>query len=122
MAEDNGTIEVWGPGIQTRSFLYIDECIEGIHRIMESDINVPVNLGSERMISINDLVSLIASLTNKTVNINNIAGPVGVMGRRSDNKLIRELLDWSPKEDLETGLIKTYHWIHGQIVIGNEDS
>jgi nucleoside-diphosphate-sugar epimerase len=122
MAEDNGTIEVWGPGVQTRSFLYIDECIEGIHRIMESDINTPVNLGSERMISINDLVSLIASLTNKTVNINNIAGPVGVMGRRSDNKLIRELLDWSPKEDLETGLIKTYHWIHGQIVIGNEDS
>ena len=122
MAEDNGTIEVWGPGVQTRSFLYIDECIEGIHRIMESDINVPVNLGSERMISINDLVSLIASLTNKTVNINNIAGPVGVMGRRSDNKLIRELLNWSPDEDLESGLLKTYHWIHGQIVIGNEDS
>jgi nucleoside-diphosphate-sugar epimerase len=121
MAEDNGTIEVWGPGIQTRSFLYIDECIEGIHRIMESDIKVPVNLGSERMISINDLVLLIASLTNKKVVINNIPGPVGVMGRRSDNKLIKELLDWSPKEDLETGLAKTYHWINEQLMQGKTD-
>jgi len=121
LAEDNGTIEVWGPGIQTRSFLYIDECIEGIHRIMESDINIPVNLGSERMISINDLVLLIASLTNKAVNINNIPGPIGVMGRRSDNTLIRELLKWSPKEDLETGLLKTYHWILEQIALGKKD-
>jgi GDP-D-mannose 3', 5'-epimerase len=122
LADDNGTIEVWGPGTQTRSFLYIDECIEGIHRIMDSNINVPVNLGSERMISINDLVSLIASLTNKKVNITNIAGPVGVMGRRSDNKFIRELLNWSPKEDLETGLSKTYTWISEQIMLGKEDS
>ena len=121
LAEDNGTIEVWGPGIQTRSFLYIDECIEGIHHIMESDINVPVNLGSERMISINDLVLLIASLTNKAVNINNIPGPIGVMGRRSDNNLIRELLSWSPKEDLETGLVKTYQWILEQIALGKSD-
>jgi GDP-D-mannose 3',5'-epimerase len=121
LAEDNGTIEVWGPGIQTRSFMYIDECIEGIHRIMESDINIPVNLGSERMISINDLVLLIASLTNKAVNINNIPGPIGVMGRRSDNTLIRELLKWSPKEDLETGLLKTYHWILEQIALGKKD-
>ena len=121
LAEDNGTIEVWGPGIQTRSFLYIDECIEGIHHIMESDINVPVNLGSERMISINDLVLLIASLTNKAVNINNIPGPIGVMGRRSDNTLIRELLKWSPKEDLETGLLKTYKWILEQIALGKKD-
>lgn len=122
LAEDNGVIEVWGPGTQTRSFLYIDECIEGIHRIMNSDINVPVNLGSERMISINDLVLLIASLTNKNVTINNISGPVGVMGRRSDNKLIRELLNWSPDEDLESGLIKTYHWINEQIMSGKDDN
>lgn len=121
LAEDNGVIEVWGPGIQTRSFLYIDECIEGIHRIMDSDINVPVNLGSERMISINDLVSLIASLTNKHVTINNVPGPIGVMGRRSDNNLIRELLSWSPKEDLETGLVKTYQWINEQIALGKSD-
>jgi nucleoside-diphosphate-sugar epimerase len=121
LADDNGTIEVWGPGVQTRSFLYIDECIEGIHRIMASDINIPVNLGSERMISINDLVLLIASLTNKKVSINNVPGPVGVMGRRSDNTLIRELLNWSPKEDLETGLVKTYHWILEQIAQGSVD-
>jgi GDP-D-mannose 3',5'-epimerase len=121
LAEDNGTIEVWGPGLQTRSFMYIDECIDGIHRIMESDINVPVNLGSERMISINDLALLIASLTNKAVNINNIPGPIGVMGRRSDNTLIRELLKWSPKEDLETGLLKTYKWILEQIALGKKD-
>jgi nucleoside-diphosphate-sugar epimerase len=89
---------------------------------MESDIKVPVNLGSERMISINDLVSLIASLTNKKINIINIDGPVGVMGRRSDNKLIRELLDWSPNEDLESGLLKTYHWITEQIMVGKDDN
>ena len=121
MAEDGDTIEVWGPGTQTRSFLYIDECIEGIHRIMASDITVPVNLGSERMISINDLVTLIASLTNKNVIIKNIPGPVGVMGRRSDNKLIRELLNWCPDEDLESGLTKTYHWINEQLMLGKTD-
>lgn len=122
LAEDGGEIEVWGPGTQTRSFLYIDECIEGIHTIMESDVTVPVNLGSERMISINDLALLIASLTNKSINIKNIPGPLGVMGRRSDNTLIRKLVGWSPDEDLETGLIKTYHWINEQIMLGKEDS
>jgi len=121
LADDNGEVEIWGPGNQTRSFLYIDECIEGIHRIMESDINVPINLGSERMISINDLVLLIASLTNKKITISNISGPVGVMGRRSDNTLIRTLLGWSPKEDLEYGLTKTYHWINEQLMLGKTD-
>ena len=121
MADDDDIIEVWGPGTQTRSFLYIDECIEGIHRIMNSDVTVPVNLGSERMISINDLVKLIASLTNKKVNIKNIPGPLGVMGRRSDNTLIRQLVGWSPDEDLETGLIKTYTWINEQIMLGKND-
>jgi GDP-D-mannose 3',5'-epimerase len=120
-ANDNDTIEVWGPGTQTRSFLYIDECIEGIHRIMASDINVPVNLGSERMISINDLVKLIATLTNKTININNVDGPVGVMGRKSDNKLIKELIGWSPAEDLETGLLHTYRWISEQLELNITD-
>lgn len=115
MADDNGEIEVWGPGNQTRSFLYIDECIDGIHRIMNSDYDKPVNLGSERMISINDLVSLIAKLTNKKVSVKNIPGPIGVMGRRSDNTLIHKVTGWKPNEDLETGLIKTYHWINGEI-------
>lgn len=121
LANDNESIEIWGPGTQTRSFLYIDECIEGIHRIMNSDINVPVNLGSERMISINDLAFLIARLTNKSVTIKNIDGPIGVMGRTSNNKLIKELIGWRPDEDLETGLIKTYQWISEQIMLGKED-
>lgn len=115
MADDGGEIEVWGPGNQTRSFLYIDECIDGIHRIMNSDYDKPVNLGSERMISINDLVSLIAKLTNKNVTVKNIPGPIGVMGRRSDNILIHKVTGWKPDEDLETGLLKTYHWINGEI-------
>jgi GDP-D-mannose 3', 5'-epimerase len=113
--ENNGEIEIWGPGNQTRSFLYIDECIEGIHRIMESDCQVPLNLGSTRMISINDLALLIASLTNKRVTIRNVDGPVGVMGRNSDNTLIKELIGWAPSEDLEEGLSKTYKWITEQI-------
>jgi nucleoside-diphosphate-sugar epimerase len=117
MCEDGGTIEVWGPGVQTRSFLYIDECIEGIHRIMASDCEVPLNLGSERMISINDLVLLIAKLNNKNVTINNILGPVGVMGRTSHNKLIRQLINWSPSEDLEYGLTQTYRWIDGRLEV-----
>lgn len=115
MCETGGTIEVWGPGVQTRSFLFIDECIEGIHRIMESDCEFPLNLGSERMISINDLVLLIAKLHGKQLNIINIPGPVGVMGRNSHNQLINKTIRWSPKEDLEAGLIETYKWIKGQL-------
>jgi nucleoside-diphosphate-sugar epimerase len=122
LADDNGEVEIWGPGNQTRSFLYIDECIEGIHRIMISDYDKPVNLGSERMISINELVLLIANLTNKKVTIKNIDGPIGVMGRRSDNDLIKNVTNWKPDEDLETGLLKTYHWINEQIMLGKDDA
>ena len=111
MAKDNDEIEVWGPGVQTRSFLYIDECIEGIHKIMESDCDFPLNLGSERMISINELVSLIAERANKKIKIKNIPGPMGVMGRNSHNKLIRETIGWSPQENLEYGIDQTYKWI-----------
>ena len=121
MCEDGGTIDVWGPGIQTRSFLFIDECIEGIQRIMESNCNVPVNLGSTRMISINNLVYLIAKLNNKNVTIRNIDGPRGVMGRNSDNRLIKEMINWVPDEDLESGLIKTYAWINEQIKLNKQD-
>ena len=121
MAEHDGVIEVWGPGNQTRSFLFIDECVEGIQRIMESDLTEPVNLGSTRKISINELVLLIAERTNKRVTINNIDGPRGVMGRTSDNKMIKEKIDWAPDEDLETGIDKTYRWILGQIESGVED-
>jgi len=115
MCEEGGSIEVWGPGNQTRSFLYIDECIEGIHRIMASDYEFPLNLGSERMISMNDLVLLIAKLVNKQVTVNNIPGPIGVMGRNSHNKLIKETINWAPHETLEQGLLNTITWITSKI-------
>jgi nucleoside-diphosphate-sugar epimerase len=115
MCEDRGSVDVWGPGIQTRSFLFIEECIEGINRIMESDCTIPVNLGSTRMISINNLVFLIAKLAGKTVTINNVDGPRGVMGRNSDNTLIKQKINWQPQDNLEYGLTQTYHWIKGQL-------
>jgi nucleoside-diphosphate-sugar epimerase len=113
--EDNGIVEIWGPGIQTRSFLYIDECIEGIHKIVASECDSPLNLGSERMITINDLLFLIAKIAGKTLSIKNIPGPVGVMGRNSDNTLIKELIGWAPQDNLEQGLSNTYNWINSQI-------
>jgi nucleoside-diphosphate-sugar epimerase len=109
--ESDGVIDIWGPGTQTRSFLYIDECVEGIHRLMESDVSIPINLGSDRMISMNDFVSLIARLVGKNITINNIDGPRGVMGRNSDNELIEQLLGWKPRNNLEEGILKTYEWI-----------
>lgn len=115
MCEPGGTVEVWGPGNQTRSFLYIDECIDGINRIMSSNYDKPLNLGSERMISINQLVFLISSLAGKSVCIKNIDGPLGVMGRNSDNKLIQQVLDWAPQDNLEHGLTETYKWIKDQL-------
>jgi nucleoside-diphosphate-sugar epimerase len=115
VAESTGTVDVWGPGIQTRSFLYIDECITGIHRIQSCDFSSPLNLGSERMISINDLVLLIATLVNKKITINNVNGPVGVMGRNSHNKLIYQATGWQPTDNLEYGLLKTYEWITQQM-------
>ena len=111
----NGEIEVWGPGVQTRSFLYIDECIEGIHRIQASDCDIPLNLGSERMITINGLAELISTIAKKPVTINNVPGPMGVMGRNSHNKLIQETIGWAPKDNLESGLEKTYAWISDMI-------
>lgn len=115
MADDGGIVEVWGPGTQTRSFLFIDECIKGIQNIVESGCDEPVNLGSTRMISINDLALLIANLANKTVIIKNISGPMGVMGRNSDNTMIKQVVGWAPDENLEYGLKITYGWILEQI-------
>ena len=120
--EDGGEIEVWGDGQQTRSFLFIDECVEGMQRIMASNYTQPVNLGSTRMISINNLVLLIAKLNGKNISIRNVNGPLGVMGRNSDNKLIKEVINWAPDEDLESGLIKTYNWIDEQIQLGLKDA
>jgi nucleoside-diphosphate-sugar epimerase len=109
------TVEVWGPGTQTRSFMYINDCIEGIHRLMASTHNDPINLGSDRMISINDLVQLISQVNNRPVTIKNIDGPRGVMGRVSDNTQIKQVLGWAPPDSLEAGLAETYKWIEQQL-------
>jgi nucleoside-diphosphate-sugar epimerase len=112
---DGGEIEVWGDGKQTRSFLYIDECIEGILKLMESDFIGPVNIGSDEMITINDLVKYVIDISGKEVYIKHIEGPTGVRGRNSDNTLIKEKLNWSPTQPLYDGLIKTYEWINKEI-------
>lgn len=109
------TVEVWGPGAQTRSFMYIDDCIEGIHRLMASTYTDPINIGSSRMIAINDLVQLISQVNSKPVKITNIDGPRGVMGRTSDNTLIKQVLAWAPPDSLEVGLAETYKWIEQQL-------
>lgn len=108
-------IEIWGDGQQTRSFLFIDECIEAVQRLMASDFTGPVNIGSEEMISINGLAKLIMQIAGKTLEIRNVPGPLGVRGRNSDNRLIRERLGWSPERPLREGLAKTYEWIVEQV-------
>jgi len=114
-ALDGSEIEVWGDGLQTRSFLYIDECIEGVRRLMESDFEGPVNIGSEEIVTINELAENIIDISGKEIHIKNIPGPTGVRGRNSDNKLIEEKLDWIPVQPLYEGLIETYTWIEKQI-------
>ena len=113
-AEEGGTIEIWGDGKQTRSFLYVDECLEGVRRLMDSDFSGPVNIGSEEMISINDFAKLIAEISGKNITIKNIKGPEGVRGRNSDNTLVQEKLGWAPSHTLREGITKTYHWIAEQ--------
>ena len=113
-AEKSGTIEIWGTGNQTRSFLYIDECVEAIKRHMKSDFLGPVNIGSEEMISIDGLARMIIDLSGKDITLKHIDGPVGVQGRNSDNALINEKLSWAPSKSLEDGIKKTYPWIKAQ--------
>lgn len=113
--EAKDSIDIWGDGIQTRSFLYIDDCIDAIRLLMNSSFKGPVNIGSEEMVSINDFAKMIMTIENKNININNIPGPTGVRGRCSDNKLIKEKLNWEPKYDLKEGITKTYWWIKEQI-------
>jgi nucleoside-diphosphate-sugar epimerase len=112
---DGGEIEIWGDGKQTRSFLYIDECLDGVLRLMESDFAGPVNIGSEEMISINNLAKLIMEIAKKKVGIKNVPGPEGVRGRNSDNALIKQILGWAPSDSLRSGLEKTYPWILEQL-------
>lgn len=114
-APDGGTIEIWGDGLQTRSFLYIDECLEGTLRLTRSDVREPVNIGSEEMVSINGLVDIIAAVAGKTIEKVHISGPMGVRGRNSDNRLIRQLLGWAPQASLIDGLRPTYQWIEQQV-------
>lgn len=113
-ARSGDAIEVWGDGLQTRSFLYIDECLEGSTRLLRSDFEGPVNIGSEEMVSINQLVGLVADIAGKKIEINNIPGPLGVRGRNSDNRLIQERLGWAPSQPLVKGLEVTYGWIERQ--------
>jgi len=114
-AEDGASIEIWGDGKQTRSFLYIDECIEGVRRLMESDFTGPVNIGSDEMVTINQLAQTVAQISGKIIRIEHIQGPLGVRGRNSDNRLIREKLQWAPSQPLIKGLGKQYHWVEAQV-------
>ena len=125
-AEDGGSLEVWGPGTQTRSFLYIDECLEATYRLMQSDFTGPVNIGSEEMISINDFAQMAIDISGKNVSIYNIDGqrfqdkyghrcPIGVNGRNSDNTLYREKVGWAVSEPLLEGMKKTFEWINKQV-------
>ena len=120
-APDGGAIEMWGDGLQTRSFLYIDECVEGTLRLMRSDFEGPVNIGSDEMVSLNQFAEMIMVIGGKTLAIDHIDGPTGVRGRNSDNRLIAERLGWTPSRPLAEGLAQTYHWIHAQIQEGGQD-
>jgi GDP-D-mannose 3',5'-epimerase len=111
----NGEVEIWGDGEQTRSFLFIDECVEGTLRLMRSDHTGPFNIGSEEMVSINQLADLVMEIAGKKLRKRHIPGPLGVRGRNSDNRLVRSKLGWSPSRPLREGLEKTYRWIDAQV-------
>ena len=113
---DGGVIEIWGDGLQTRSFCYIDDCTEGIHRLMASNFNKPINLGRDRMVTINELANIIINISGKSnITLTHVKGPEGVRGRNSDNSLLKEVLNWEPKTPLEEGLKYTYDWINDQL-------
>ena len=119
LVEDGGGIEVWGDGKQTRSYCYIDDCVEGIYRLMRSDYREPLNLGSDRLVTIDDLVSIVAEISGKViVRRHDLSKPQGVRGRNSDNHKLRQVLGWEPATTLEAGLGRTYAWIHDQLYAG----
>jgi len=116
LAQENGTIEIWGDGEQTRSFMYVDDCIEGLMRLMESDYREPLNLGSDRLITINGLVKLVCQIARKQIGkMHDLSKPQGVRGRNSDNRRLREVLGWEPSVSLEHGLKVTYAWIEKEL-------
>ena len=115
-ASNPGTITIWGDGKQTRSYCYIDDCVEGLYRLMQSDYYDPINLGQDRMLTINELVDIIANIAGKKiVKRHDLTKPQGVRGRNSDNTKLREILKWEPQISLEQGLEETYHWIEQQV-------
>jgi GDP-D-mannose 3',5'-epimerase len=116
MANQGGEIEIWGDGKQTRSFLYVDECLEGTLRLMRSNYTGPVNIGSAEMVTINGLAKMIMTIAEKPLAIRNISGPLGVRGRNSDNRMIQERLGWAPQQPLVKGLKTTYGWIQQQVM------
>jgi nucleoside-diphosphate-sugar epimerase len=115
MAQSGDAIDIWGDGKQTRSFLYVAECLEGTSRLLRSEFSGPVNIGSEEMVTINQLVDIVADIAGKRIEKRYISGPLGVRGRNSDNRLIREKLGWAPSRSLREGLEVTYAWIEDQI-------
>ncbi|MBB3541193.1 MULTISPECIES: NAD-dependent epimerase/dehydratase family protein [unclassified Rhizobium] len=116
IASHGDEIEIWGDGLQTRSFLYIDECLEGTTRLMRSGFEGPVNIGSDEMVTINQLVDMVCAIAGKRLQKRHIPGPLGVRGRNSDNRLIEEKLGWRPAQSLITGLEATYAWIESQLI------
>ncbi len=116
MARNGGSIEMWGDGLQTRSFLYIDECLEGTTRLTRSGFTGPVNIGSEEMVTINELARVVMDIAGKKLAVDHKPGPTGVRGRNSDNHLIKERLGWAPSGPLRTGLEHTYAWIERQVL------
>lgn len=116
---EGGVIEIWGDGKQTRSFLYIDDCLDGVRSLMDSEFAGPVNIGSEEMISIQDFAKMIIAISGKNLKIENIEGPQGVRGRNSDNDLIREKVGWEPEYNLDRGMKVTYDWIEKQVKAQN---
>ncbi|MFT5573175.1 MAG: GDP-D-mannose 3',5'-epimerase [Cryomorphaceae bacterium] len=115
-ANNGDEIEIWGDGLQTRSFLYVEECVEAVRRLMESDFRQPVNIGSDELISINNLAQMVAGVAGKDVSIKNVPGPLGVRGRNSDNNLIASALGWAPSAPLRDGIEKTFAWIDQQVL------
>ena len=116
LASDGETIEIWGDGLQTRSYCHIDDCVEGIYRLMRSNHRDPLNLGTDRLVSINELADLVARIAHKTIRkTHDSTKPQGVRGRNSDNTRLRQVLNWEPKTSLEEGLAETYEWIAGEL-------
>ena len=118
----NPEIEIWGDGEQTRSFCYIDDCVQGISKLMQSDFDEPLNLGQDRMVSINQLAHMIAKIARYDVRLKHVPGPQGVRGRNSDNSLLRQVLNWEPQVSLEEGLAKTYAWIEAKVAAQLRDA